>query len=100
MSAILDVSQPLQLYSNKQTLSKRHGTSHWRQVPMFPYRLSRPCHADGLLQLIAAHGASEEGKAYIESHPFALDRGTTTGRVAVERRPIHIPDVLADPEYS
>ena len=57
-------------------------------------------HADGLHHLIAAHGASEEGKAYIESHPFAPDRGTATGRVALERRPIHIPDVLADPEYT
>ena len=57
-------------------------------------------HADGLQHLIAAHGVSEEGKAYIESHPFAPDRGTTTGRAALERRPIHIPDVLADPEYT
>jgi two-component system, NtrC family, sensor kinase len=57
-------------------------------------------HADGLHYLIAAHGVSEEGRAYIESHPFAPDRGTTTGRAALERRPIHIPDVLADPEYT
>jgi PAS domain S-box-containing protein len=57
-------------------------------------------HADGLHYLIAAHGVSDEGKAYIQSHPFAADRGTTTGRVALERRPIHIPDVLADPGYS
>jgi putative methionine-R-sulfoxide reductase with GAF domain len=57
-------------------------------------------HADGLHHLIAAHGASEEAKTYIESHPFVPDRGTTSGRVALERRPIHIPDVLADPEYT
>jgi GAF domain-containing protein len=57
-------------------------------------------HADGLHYLIGAHGASDAGKAYIESHPFAPDRGTTSGRVALERRPIHIPDVLADPEYT
>jgi PAS domain S-box-containing protein len=57
-------------------------------------------HADGLHHLIAVHGASEEGKAYVESHPFALDRGTTSGRVALERRAIHIPDVLADPDYT
>ena len=55
-------------------------------------------HADGLHHLIAVHGASEEGKAYVESHPFAPDRGTTSGRVALERRAIHIPDVLADPD--
>ncbi len=57
-------------------------------------------HADGLHHLIAVHGASEEGKAYVESHPFAPDRGTTSGRVTLERRAIHIPDVLADPDYT
>jgi PAS domain S-box-containing protein len=56
--------------------------------------------ADGLHHLIAVHGASEEGEAYIRSHPFAPDRGTTSGRVALERRAIHIPDVLADPDYT
>jgi two-component system NtrC family sensor kinase len=57
-------------------------------------------HADGLHHLIAVHGASEEAKAYVENNPFALDRGTTSGRVALERRPIHIPDVLADLDYT
>jgi two-component system NtrC family sensor kinase len=57
-------------------------------------------HADGLHHLIAVHGASEEGKAYIESHPFSPDRGMTSGRVALQRRAIHIPDVLTDPNYT
>jgi PAS domain S-box-containing protein len=57
-------------------------------------------HADDLHHLIAAHGVSEEGEAYIRSHPFAPDHGTTSGRVALERRPIHIPDVLADSDYT
>ena len=57
-------------------------------------------HADGLHHLIARHGLSEEAKAYLENNPFAPDRGTTSGRVALERRPIHIPDVLADPDYT
>jgi PAS domain S-box-containing protein len=57
-------------------------------------------HADNLHHLIAVHGVSEEGEAYIRSHPFAPDHGTTSGRVALERRPIHIPDVLADPDYT
>jgi PAS domain S-box-containing protein len=57
-------------------------------------------HEDGLHHLIARHGLSEEAKVYLESNPFAPDRGTTSGRVALERRPIHIPDVLADPDYT
>ena len=56
--------------------------------------------SDGLHHLISVHGASEEGEAYIRFHPFAPDRGTTSGRVALERRAIHIPDVLADPDYT
>lgn len=32
-------------------------------------------------------------------NPIPPDRGSLAGRVALERRPIHIPDVLADPEY-
>jgi GAF domain-containing protein len=48
----------------------------------------------------ASHGFSRE---YIESHKtltFAPGRGSVTGRVLLERKPIQIPDVLADPEYS
>src|SRR5262249_47183737 len=33
-------------------------------------------------------------------NPILPNRGTTTGRALVERRVVHIPDVLADPEYS
>src|SRR5215211_8019693 len=36
----------------------------------------------------------------MSAHPFAPDRGSTSGRVALERRPIHIPDVLTDPDYT
>jgi two-component system NtrC family sensor kinase len=48
----------------------------------------------------ASYGFSPE---YIESHKtltFAPGRGSVTGRVLLERKPVQIPDVLADPEYS
>ena len=48
----------------------------------------------------ASHGFSPE---YIESHKtltFAPGRSSLTGRVLLERKPVQIPDVLADPEYS
>ena len=48
----------------------------------------------------ASHGFSLE---YIGSHKtltFAPGRGSLTGRVLLERKPVQIPDVLADPEYS
>src|SRR4029077_21246201 len=53
-----------------------------------------------LHHLVAAWGLSEEAKDFILTHPFAPDRGTTSGRVALERRTVHIPDVLQDPEYT
>jgi two-component system NtrC family sensor kinase len=31
---------------------------------------------------------------------LALDRGTISGRVGLERRVIHVPDVLQDPEFT
>ncbi|HSG65272.1 MAG TPA: GAF domain-containing protein, partial [Gammaproteobacteria bacterium] len=38
--------------------------------------------------------------AYMQRHPIRPDRGTALGRAVLERRPVHIPDVLADPEYN
>jgi class 3 adenylate cyclase len=54
---------------------------------------------DGLLQL-GAHDGWPEGEAYDREHPHPLDRTTAAGRTAVERRPVQIPDIFADPEYT
>jgi class 3 adenylate cyclase len=53
---------------------------------------------DGLLQSVA-HRGEPEGAEYDAQHPHALDRTTAAGRTAVVRGPVHIPDILADPEY-
>src|SRR5207344_2746515 len=50
--------------------------------------------------LVAAHGLSAEAKEFVLTHPLTNDGGTISSRVAAERRPVHIPDVLQDPEYS
>jgi signal transduction histidine kinase len=47
----------------------------------------------------AIHGYSPEAQQYALEHPLRPGRGSVTGRVALEGRAIHIPDVLADPEY-
>src|SRR5262245_44010730 len=47
----------------------------------------------------ANYGFSREGEQYALEHPLRPDRGNLTGRVSLEGRTIHIPDVLADPEY-
>jgi two-component system, NtrC family, sensor kinase len=53
-----------------------------------------------LYRLAANYGFSPEADQYAAEHPIRLDRSTVTGRVAFEHRAIHIPDVLADPEYD
>ena len=55
---------------------------------------------DDKYHLVAARGFSPEGEEFVLTHPLTDDRGTLSGRVAAERRPIHIPDVLQDPEYT
>jgi class 3 adenylate cyclase len=54
---------------------------------------------DGLLQSVAHHGEAE-GAEYDRLHPHSLDRTTAAGRTALVREPVHIPDILADPEYA
>jgi two-component system NtrC family sensor kinase len=55
---------------------------------------------DDKYHIVAAYGLSEVSKQFLRAHPIAPDRGTITGRVAMERRAVHIPDVLQDPEYG
>jgi two-component system, NtrC family, sensor kinase len=54
---------------------------------------------DGLYRLAASFGYPEEFEEYMRQNPLAPSRATTTGRVALEGKIVHIPDVLADPEY-
>jgi GAF domain-containing protein len=51
-------------------------------------------------RLAANHGFSPEYEQFIRRNPIVPGRGTLTGRTALEGRTIHIPDVLADPEYT
>ncbi len=51
-------------------------------------------------RLAANFGHSSEFEEFAKEHPIQPGRGTTTGRTALEGKTIHIPDVLADPEYT
>src|SRR5262249_50779115 len=53
-----------------------------------------------LYQGAANYGWSREFEAWVRRNPLSPGRGSATGRAVLERRPIHIPDVLADPEYA
>ena len=52
-----------------------------------------------LYRLSASYGYSREMEQYAFEHPLRADRGSVTGRAALECRTIHIPDVQADREY-
>jgi two-component system, NtrC family, sensor kinase len=53
-----------------------------------------------LWHLVAAWGLSAEAREFFLTHPFTPGRGSTSGRAALERRAVLIPDVLQDPEYT
>ena len=48
----------------------------------------------------ANYGFSREYAEFVANHPPGIDRGTVAGRVLLERKIVHLPDVLADPEYT
>jgi signal transduction histidine kinase len=53
-----------------------------------------------LYRLRAIYGYSREAEHYALENPLRPSRGNLTGRVALEGKAVHIPDVLADPEYT
>jgi signal transduction histidine kinase len=48
----------------------------------------------------ASYGYSQEYAELLASHPVGIDRGSSAGRAFLERKIVHILDVLADPEYT
>jgi GAF domain-containing protein len=70
----------------------------------------RLCHADkgniarvqeGGFKFVAFSGFTREYTEYMAGLPLnRIDRGSITGRTVIEGRTVHIPDVLADPEFT
>src|SRR5262245_49023840 len=61
------------------TIARRQGTAFFRSV---------------------AYGFAPEFAEYMKGIPIEPGRGTAVSRVLLDGHPAHIPDVLADPEYS
>jgi GAF domain-containing protein len=55
---------------------------------------------DGVFFRAETYGFSQEFTDYVRTVPVEPKRGSVTGRVLLEGRVVHIPDVQADPEYS
>src|SRR5262249_11124287 len=70
---------------------------------------ARLCEADqatiarqigGVFYRAEGYGVSPEYMEYVKDIPVRLERGTVAGRALLERRVIHVPDVLNDPDYT
>jgi GAF domain-containing protein len=70
---------------------------------------ARLCEADkatitrqigGVFFRAESYGFSAEFMDYVRGLPVEPDAGTATGRALLEGRIIHVPDVLADPNYT
>jgi GAF domain-containing protein len=74
----------------------------------FPAKAPQPsgrCSLDQLRCLVpyrflASYGYPQELIEFMETHPVHLGRGTVTGRTVIERKPVQVPDVFADPEFT
>ncbi|MGA8695658.1 MAG: GAF domain-containing protein, partial [Xanthobacteraceae bacterium] len=53
-----------------------------------------------LLRMVVAFNSPQALSEFISQNPVRPGRGGAVARAALERRPVHIPDVLADPEYT
>ena len=51
-------------------------------------------------RLVAANNVELAHIQFIAKNPVDINRDSVTGRTALEKRTIHIPDVLADPEFK
>ena len=50
--------------------------------------------------IVASYGVPPGLRDYFEAAPMERGRGSVFGRVLLERKPVQIVDVLADPEYA
>jgi GAF domain-containing protein len=55
---------------------------------------------NGMLNIAVGYKASLEIRQFAERNPIVPGRYSVTARVALERHTVHIPDILADPEYT
>ena len=52
------------------------------------------------VDVVATYGYSSAFHEFLRRNPTSPGRGTVSGRAVLEGRTVHIPDVLADPEYD
>jgi GAF domain-containing protein len=60
--------------------------------------INRP--RDGAMEFVANFGLPQEFEELARRTPFVPGRGTVVGRVLLTGKPVQIPDVESDPEYT
>jgi GAF domain-containing protein len=55
---------------------------------------------DGKYQVAASNNTAADFIKFAVSHPLMPGRGSLVGRTVIERKTVHLPDCLADPEYE
>ncbi len=55
---------------------------------------------DGVYRRAASFGFTDEFRAYMDKNPLRIERSNIVGRVVLEGRTIHVPDIQADPEFA
>ena len=70
---------------------------------------ARLCHADAsmmssrdgeIYRPVSGFAVSPEFDAFLRGRTFTVDRGTIAGRTALERRVIHVADIVGDSDYK
>src|SRR5205823_6513725 len=51
------------------------------------------------IEHVATYGFQAEYLQHLLTFPMGIDRGSVVGRAVLEKHIVHIPDVLADPEF-
>jgi two-component system, NtrC family, sensor kinase len=55
---------------------------------------------DNRFQVVATYGFPAEFREYMMQRGLDLDRGSASGRAALDRCTVHIPDILEDPDFT